>query len=72
MLQPLPLITILKLFFRDLLYSSDIEVSYFAAGIAAHLSSLSTQVWSWTVNVISREQLIQDLVSILNIYNRLP
>ena len=47
--------------FRDLLYSTDIEVSYFAAGIAAHLSSYSLE--SWTVKTITKEQLIQDLVT---------
>ena len=46
---------------RDLLYSEDIEVSYFAAGIAAHLSSYSVD--RWTVKTITKEQLIQDLVS---------
>ena len=49
--------------FRDLLYSTDIEVSYFAAGIAAHLSSYSLE--PWTVKTITKEQLIQDLVTLL-------
>jgi hypothetical protein len=46
--------------FRELLYSTDIEVSYFAAGIAAHLSSNSPN--TWTVKSITKENLIQDLV----------
>ena len=46
--------------YRELLRSDDIEVSYFAAGIAAHLSSFSPI--PWTVETITKEQLIQDLV----------
>ncbi len=52
---------LLQIISRDLLYSEDIEVSYFAAGIAAHLSSYSVD--RWTVKTITKEQLIQDLVS---------
>ena len=39
-------IFIQNLYFRNLLHSSSIEVSYFAAGIVAHLSSNSLDQWS--------------------------
>ncbi len=42
------------------MHSSDIEVSYFAAGIAAHLSSDREVVWS---TVVTKEELTDELVT---------
>jgi Zyg-11 family protein len=36
----------LNILFRSLLHSSSIEVSYFAAGIVAHLASDKPQNWT--------------------------
>ena len=43
------------------MFSSEIEVSYFAAGIAAHLASDENIDWSKVV--IDKNQIIKELVS---------
>ena len=43
------------------MFSSEIEVSYFAAGIAAHLASDENIDWSKVV--IDKTQIIKELVS---------
>jgi hypothetical protein len=48
---------------RKLLHSGHIDVSYFAAGIIAHLASDGAD--TWTVEIVTRQQLLQELVSIL-------
>ncbi|KAK7864900.1 hypothetical protein R5R35_001989 [Gryllus longicercus] len=45
---------------RKLLHSSHIDVSYFAAGIIAHLASDGSDIWSVTSGV-TREQLLHEL-----------
>ena len=47
--------------FRSLMRSSEIEVSYFAAGIAAHLSS--DQDVDWSTTTIDKRTVITELVS---------
>ena len=44
------------------MYSHEIEVSYFAAGIAAHLSSDETL--DWTKGTIDKTEFNNELVSI--------
>ena len=46
--------------FRSFMFSSEIEVSYFAAGIAAHLASDENIDWSKVV--IDKNQIIKELV----------
>jgi len=46
--------------FRDLLHSVHLDVSYFAAGIVAHLASDGAD--TWTVPAISRQDMLQELV----------
>lgn len=46
--------------FRSFMFSSEIEVSYFAAGIAAHLASDENIDWSKVV--IDKSQIIKELV----------
>ena len=40
--------------------SGHIDVSYFAAGIVAHLSSGPNE--EWTVEIISKQEMVTDLV----------
>jgi Zyg-11 family protein len=46
---------------RKLLHSDNIEVSYFAAGIIANFASDGAE--TWVVDVVTREELLQELVS---------
>ena len=46
---------------RKLLHSDHIDVSYFAAGIIAHLASDGAD--TWVVDVVTRQELLQELVS---------
>lgn len=43
-----------------LLHSAELEVSYFAAGVISHLTSLGEQ--AWTLSSIQRRALLDDLV----------
>ena len=48
------------------MHSEHIDVSYFAAGIVAHLASSeadSSGNWPATIECTSREEILQDLVS---------
>ena len=47
---------------RQLLHSSQIDVSYFAAGIVSHLVSDGSD--SWDVEEITRDEMLEDLVSL--------
>ena len=47
-------------FFRELLRSAKIDVSYFAAGIFAHIASDGPA--AWTVPEPSRQDILTDLV----------
>ena len=51
------------LFCRELLKSRHIDVSYFAAGIIAHLVTANGSTWS--LQSVSRREILHDLVSIL-------
>lgn len=44
---------------RKLLHSDHIDVSYFAAGIVAHLASDGAE--TWVVDVVTRQELLQEL-----------
>lgn len=46
---------------RSLLHSPEVEVSYFAAGILAHLTSRGEKVW--TLDLSHRAMLLEQLVS---------
>lgn len=46
----------------DLLHSPEVEVSYFAAGILAHLTSRGQEAWTLTPNL--RFSLLEQLVGI--------
>jgi Zyg-11 family protein len=48
---------------RKLLHSDHIDVSYFAAGIIAHLASDGAD--TWMVEIVTRQELLQELVSML-------
>lgn len=48
-------------FFRNLLHSEHIDVSYFAAGIISHLASDGDS--NWTVTNITRQEMLRELVS---------
>jgi Zyg-11 family protein len=50
---------------RKLLHSDHIDVSYFAAGIIAHLGSDGAD--TWMVEIVTRQELLQELVSVLPI-----
>ena len=52
--------------FRCLLWSPNVDVSYFAAGIVAHLVCASHEAWN-DPN-ISKEDLLEELVSRLALY----
>lgn len=47
---------------RDLLHSTEVEVSYFAAGILAHLTSRGEK--AWTLSPDLRSTLLEQLVGI--------
>lgn len=47
--------------FRSLLHSEHIDVSYFAAGIVAHIASEGEEFWS--CSCISWKEMIDELVS---------
>jgi hypothetical protein len=47
--------------YRELLSSDNFNVSYFAARIFAHLASDGAE--TWVVDVVTRQQLLQELVS---------
>lgn len=51
---------------RDLLHSPEVEVSYFAAGILAHLTSRGEE--AWTLSLSSRASLLEQLVGMINAY----
>jgi len=51
--------------YRKLLHSDHIDVSYFAAGIIAHLASDGAE--TWVVDVVTRQELLQELVSMGNV-----
>ncbi|KAJ9592355.1 hypothetical protein L9F63_015961, partial [Diploptera punctata] len=51
---------------RKLLHSVHIDVSYFAAGIIAHLASDGAEMWMTHNTVVTRQQLLQELVEIIN------
>ena len=53
-------------FCRRLMHSDHIDVSYFAAGIVAHLASSETGGgghWPATIECTTRDEILQDLVS---------
>jgi hypothetical protein len=50
------------LVFRELLHSVHLDVSYFAAGIVAHLASDGAE--TWTVPTISRQDVLDELVNL--------
>ena len=61
-----PVIVLWELMFpvsvgRELLKSEHLDVSYFAAGIVSHVCCDGAQ--TWTVDTISRQDVLQDLVS---------
>jgi Zyg-11 family protein len=47
--------------YRKLLHSENINESYFAAGIIAYLASDGAE--TWVVDVVTRQELLQELVS---------
>lgn len=47
---------------RTLLHSQEVEVSYFAAGILAHLTSRGEE--AWTLSIGLRSSLLEQLVGI--------
>jgi hypothetical protein len=51
---------------RRLMHASQIDVGYFAAGIIAHLASDGPQ--AWLVGHPEREELLEELVSLLQLY----
>lgn len=53
------LLLIRSLFSRSLLHSSQIDVSYFAAGIMAHLAAEGSE--AWTGSHISRQNILTEL-----------
>lgn len=56
--------------FRSLLHSEHIDVSYFAAGIVAHIASEGEEFWS--CSCISWKEMIDELVSFhINVDNLL-
>lgn len=48
---------------RNLLHSSQIDVSYFAAGIVAHLASDGQE--RWTATCVSLKEMLRELVSVV-------
>ncbi|XP_049783276.1 protein zyg-11 homolog B-like isoform X2 [Schistocerca cancellata] len=48
---------------RKLLHSSHIDVSYFAAGIVAHLASDGGELW--TVETVTRQELLEELEEVV-------
>jgi Zyg-11 family protein len=56
---------ILLIFYRRLLQAEQIDVSYFAAGIVAHLASDGAQ--NWLIAGTDRADILQELVC----YNKL-
>jgi len=53
---------------RNLLHSSNIEVSYFAAGIVAHLTSNAVHRWDWglSAKTITKKSLAHELWTVVN------
>ena len=51
------------IFFRTYMYSQEIDVSYFAAGIAAHLAS--DDQLDWSKIIISKSKIVEELGNVV-------